>query len=148
MPHCIKYTSLCGAIVTLLILASHNYTQVNAQYYPSECYWDCEIIYCDYYHEHCDYDCYEVCYPYRTATNLARITQNQMPTSNLTKHSITEPLPDSTDFYESSSAHPSSSSTRSDTKTQTVAKTAEKSRSAERTGKLNDSIDGLRFLSM
>lgn len=52
--------SIVVSLVVLLIGKS-----ALAQYHPGEdCHTECEIIYCDYYHDYCDYDCYEVCYPY------------------------------------------------------------------------------------
>lgn len=35
------------------------------QYHPGEiCHEECEVDYCDYYYNYCEYECYEVCYPY------------------------------------------------------------------------------------
>lgn len=35
------------------------------QYHPGEiCHEECQVEYCDYYHDYCEYECYDVCYPY------------------------------------------------------------------------------------
>lgn len=61
-----------------------------AQYYPGEdCHTECEIIYCDYYHDYCDYDCYEVCYPYSPASpirGLSSIKSQQSDTQQQVYH--------------------------------------------------------------
>lgn len=31
-----------------------------------DCHYECSVAHCDYYDDYCDYDCYEVCYPYRS----------------------------------------------------------------------------------
>lgn len=41
------------------------------QYPGEECRWECEVIYCDYYYDYCDYDCHEVCYPYSPQDQLS-----------------------------------------------------------------------------
>lgn len=53
------------SILALFVVAPATlFAAVSAQYPLEECHWECDIVLCDYYGEHCDYDCYEVCYPY------------------------------------------------------------------------------------
>lgn len=51
------------------------------QYPGEECRWECEVIYCDYYYDYCDYDCHEVCYPYSPQDPLSsasrKVSNNQ-----------------------------------------------------------------------
>lgn len=39
--------------------------QVCSAQYLDDCEYECSVTYCDPY-EYCDYECYEVCYPYRS----------------------------------------------------------------------------------
>lgn len=62
--NCGSGSAVMKLLVALVVLAG-TASLVAAQYPYEDCHWDCEIEYCDYYGDHCDYDCYEVCYPYR-----------------------------------------------------------------------------------
>lgn len=64
-----KYSSLVLLIAVLVTIYSNSNT-ANAQYPDEICHWQCDIIDCDDYDGHCDYDCYEVCYPYRSTSGL------------------------------------------------------------------------------
>lgn len=56
--------ALFVSALALLLLATVGVQQAKAQYPGEECRWECAVIYCDYYQDYCDYDCYEVCFPY------------------------------------------------------------------------------------
>lgn len=65
-----------ASISALFVVASAALVAITRAQYPlEECHWECEIIHCDYYGDHCDYDCYEVCYPY--ARSMARGQNNR-----------------------------------------------------------------------
>lgn len=49
------------------------------------CHWECEVFDCDYYADYCDYDCYEVCYPY--LSNLVKFGHSHAHTSPSRKSS-------------------------------------------------------------
>lgn len=51
------YYRLMSAIIMLALASELGLAQ-------EVCHWECEVIDCDYYIDYCDYDCYEVCYPY------------------------------------------------------------------------------------
>lgn len=57
-------TMKASTIIFLCLAAVLTIQTVSAQYPGEYCHWQCDVIYCDYYHDYCDYDCYEVCYPY------------------------------------------------------------------------------------
>lgn len=62
-----SYRLLYAFYCCLIIVVLFSGKETNAQYPDEICHWRCDIISCDYYHEHCDYDCYEDCYPYRSS---------------------------------------------------------------------------------
>lgn len=40
------------------------------------CHWECEVVGCDYYADYCDYDCYEVCFPWARRFGQASMGTN------------------------------------------------------------------------
>lgn len=87
------------ALVTVILLAVPKETYAQ---YIDECYYECNIVHCNYY-GYCDYDCYEVCYPYRSNSNSSPIKQPRAPprmqTSSARKNIETSPSSPSSPSY-------------------------------------------------
>lgn len=61
--------------LTLVVLASVAYAQ-----YGEECHYECRTGYCDYYdYDYCDYECHEICYPYRSFNYNPANTKSPSP---------------------------------------------------------------------
>jgi hypothetical protein len=56
--------------LVILLVAIFGIKQSLAQF-DEICHYECSIQYCDPYTDFCDYDCYEVCYPYRSHASPA-----------------------------------------------------------------------------
>lgn len=63
------------SLLVVLVLLWAN-TVALAQY-DEDCEYECTIVYCDLYGGYCDYDCYEVCYPYRYSSLMQSSTDLQ-----------------------------------------------------------------------
>lgn len=61
----IKHNMNISIIILLVVALWAN--QSEAQYPYEDCHYQCDVVYCDYYTNYCEYDCYEVCYPYRSS---------------------------------------------------------------------------------
>lgn len=62
------------------------------------CHFECITIYCDPYEEYCDYDCHEVCYPYRksgggTFGQISKSVEAQVDGTKTSLHSPVQQRP-------------------------------------------------------
>lgn len=95
-----KYSKAIAVLVVIMgFMSGISYAQ-----YDEECHYECATTYCDLFDYYCDYDCYEVCYPYRYANAMRSKSDSALKTANKasegarrpTKSSATAPEQQST----------------------------------------------------